>query len=201
MRTAGWRLLISATGVHRTEGFRYAIDNGAWTAHQQSQAFDEAAFEKIVRALGADADWIAIPDIVMGGLDSLAFSLSWIERLRKITGTRLLLPVQDGMEPKHVEHLIGAEIGIFVGGGDRFKEGTMPLWCALGRSKGATCHIGRVNTTRRIFLCEAAGATSFDGSSVTRFVKNLPKLDGARRQTSFDSRWWHDRAIGDMTGA
>lgn len=28
LRADGWHLLVSATGVHRTEGFPYAIDNG-----------------------------------------------------------------------------------------------------------------------------------------------------------------------------
>jgi hypothetical protein len=43
LRAAGWRLLLSPTGVLRTEGFRYALDNGAWTAHQQGTEFDELA--------------------------------------------------------------------------------------------------------------------------------------------------------------
>ncbi|MBC8753020.1 hypothetical protein F6X42_44140, partial [Paraburkholderia sp. WC7.3b] len=43
-RSPGWRLLVSAKGEHRTEGMRYAIDNGAWTAYQRGEPFDEAAF-------------------------------------------------------------------------------------------------------------------------------------------------------------
>jgi hypothetical protein len=52
-------------------------------------------------------------------------------------------------------------------------------WC---RDRGCHYHVARVNTSRRVLHCAAAGAHSFDGSSVSRFVVNLPKLDGARRQ-------------------
>jgi hypothetical protein len=48
MREAGWRLLVSAAGVLRTEGMLYAIDNGAWSAFQQGRPFDEDAFMRAV---------------------------------------------------------------------------------------------------------------------------------------------------------
>lgn len=31
LRAAGWGLFVSAAGVHRSEGFRFIIDNGAAT--------------------------------------------------------------------------------------------------------------------------------------------------------------------------
>lgn len=54
-------------------------------------------------------------------------------------------------------------------------------WGALARDTGCYLHVARVNTVRRVRLCDAAGADSFDGSSVTRFACNLPRLDFARR--------------------
>ena len=71
LRDAGWRLLVSATGVWRTEGMRYAIDNGAWTAHQQGRPFDAGLFRGIVGELADGADWIVLPDIVCGGMAML----------------------------------------------------------------------------------------------------------------------------------
>ena len=47
--------MVSARGALRTEGFRYALDNGAWTSFQRGEPFDEAAFERAVARLGADA--------------------------------------------------------------------------------------------------------------------------------------------------
>jgi hypothetical protein len=75
-----------------------------------------------------------------------------------------------------------SETGVFVGGLDYFKETTMPLWCRLAHERGAWAHVARVNSARRIALCGAAGADSFDGTSASMYLKTLALLDGARRQ-------------------
>lgn len=182
LSAAGWRLLVSARGVLRHEGFPYALDNGAWTAHQKGEAFDVGAFEKAVAWGGHGADFLIVPDIVCGGLDSLAFSMSWIPRLSGVCP--LLLAVQDGIEPDNVRDIVGPELGIAVGGSTEWKEQTIPKWGKLASETGAYLHVLRVNTCRRIDICRDSGVDSFDGSSVTRFVVNLPRLDGARRQLS-----------------
>lgn len=64
----------------------------------------------------------------------------------------------------------------------RHKEDTLPAWGELAREKGCWLHVGRVNTARRIALCAAASATSFDGSGPSRYAVVLQKLDLARRQ-------------------
>lgn len=180
LRAAGWRILVSARGVLRHEGFRYALDNGAWTAHQAGEPFDVAAFERAHALLGADADWTVIPDIVTGGLDSLAYSLSWIDRVLAVGPG--LLAVQNGMEPHHVAHLLGPRCGVFIGGDTPWKLATLPAWCRLGRERGCIVHVGRVNSAKRIHLCAYHGASSFDGSSASRYAVELPGLDNARRQ-------------------
>lgn len=182
LRGAGWRLLVSARGVLRHEGFPYALDNGAWTAFQKGEPFDVAAFERAVQWGAAAADWLIVPDIVGGGLASLRFSMDWAPRLAGLCP--LLLAVQDGMTPADVAPIVGAQLGIAVGGSTEWKEQSLPAWGALARETGAYLHVLRVNTCRRIDLCRDAGAHSFDGSSVTRFACNLPRLDGARRQLS-----------------
>lgn len=182
LRGAGWRLLVSARGVLRHEGFPYAIDNGAWTAFQKGEPFDVPAFEKAVE-WGADgADWLILPDIVGGGIESLRFSMEWAPRLHGVCP--LLLAVQDGMRPADVAPIVGPGVGIAVGGTTEWKEFTTPAWGALARETGAYLHVLRVNSRRRINLCRDAGADSFDGSSASRFAKTLPLLDGARRQLS-----------------
>ena len=77
LRDAGWRLLVSAAGCLRNEGFPYALDNGAWSSYQQGRPFDEPAFVRALRKLGAGADWTTLPDIVAGGHASLDLSLRW----------------------------------------------------------------------------------------------------------------------------
>lgn len=185
LRASGWRLMISARGVLRTEGFRYALDNGAWTSFQRGEAFHDAAFERAIALLGPGADWIVLPDIVMGGVASLEFSLRWLDRLRKrrsLSAATFLIAVQNGMKPAQVLNLLDPRLGIFVGGDTQWKLATMALWARLAHSRGAVCHVGRVNSVRRIRLCAAAGVDSFDGSGVSRFAKALPPLDLARRQ-------------------
>lgn len=184
LRRHGWRLLVSARGVHRTEGFRYALDNGAWTSFQKGEPFDERAFWKILVTLGSDADWVALPDKVAAGRESLDLSLSWVDRVLDYTG-HALLPVQDGMTPDDIAGVVGKRVGIFVGGSTAWKLDSMSTWAALARDAGCWLHVARVNTRRRIVRCGAVGATSFDGSSASRFSCNVPLLDWSRRQESF----------------
>jgi hypothetical protein len=178
LRAAGWRLLVSAAGDWRPEGFAYGIDNGAWSAHTQGTEWDGGAFERLVAKLGDGADWIVVPDIVCGGLASLELSRRWLDRL---PGLRLI-PVQDGMTDQHLAPLVGPTVGIFVGGSTGWKESSLPMWGGLKRRTGCHLHVGRVNSARRIRLCALAGADSFDGSGPSRFADCLPRLDRARRQ-------------------
>lgn len=179
MRAAGWRLLVSAAGVLRTEGFsRYALDNGAWSAFQQGRPFCEVAFCRAVDRLGEGADWVVLPDIVAGGQASLDFSLRWLERLKGFPRT-LLIAVQDGMHPDEVRDYLNPSVGIFLGGSTEWKLQTMEAWGILARRRNCYFHVGRVNSARRIAMCAAANASSFDGTSVTRFANTLPRLDGA----------------------
>lgn len=173
---------MSARGVLRHEGFPYALDNGAWTAFQKGEPFDVSAFEAAVEWADGRADWLIVPDIVAGGLDSLRYSMEWIPRLQG--QAPLLLAVQDGMQPADVAAMVGPDLGIAVGGSTEWKERTLPAWGRLAREKGAYLHVLRVNSARRIAICRDAGADSFDGSSVSRFACTLPLLDGARRQLS-----------------
>lgn len=182
LRAAGWRLLVSAAGPLRPEGFPYALDNGAWSAHTQGRAFDDRAFNVALSKLGAGAEWVVVPDIVMGGAASLALSLEWLPRTLDAAPVALLA-VQNGMTTDDVRGFLGPRVGIFVGGDSRWKEDTIPQWAALGREVGCWVHVGRVNTARRIRICTAEGVTSFDGSSASRFAKTVPRMDAARRQT------------------
>lgn len=182
LRAAGWGLMVSAAKRRHQQGFaRWCIDNGAWTAHQNGTPFDAAAFLTVYEKLGRGADFVVLPDIVGGGLRSLEMSLSWRERLGDPL-CPLLLAVQDGMSVADVAELVGPALGIFVGGTTHFKEHTLPMWGALARAGGAHLHVGRVNTARRVHLCHMAGADSIDGSSVSRFVVTLPRMDNAIRQ-------------------
>lgn len=181
LRERGWRLMISPKGEVRTESMLYALDNGAWWAFRAGKPFDEDAFIAAYGKFGAGADFMVLPDIVAGGMTSLAYSLQWLERLIPLA-CPAMLAVQDGMTCSDIAPLIGPQLGIFVGGTTEWKLATLLAWGKLARERGASLHVGRVNTRRRIMLCAAAGADSFDGSSASRYVKTLPLLDNARHQ-------------------
>jgi hypothetical protein len=183
LREAGWRLLVSAAGSLRNEGFPYALDNGAWSAFTQGRPFDVPAFVKALRKMGAAADWTVIPDVVAGGAASLELSLKWMRQVLDET-PRALLAVQDGISVADVKGFLGSRVGLFVGGSTEWKLATMEDWATLGREVGCWVHVGRVNSRRRISRCSAAGVTSFDGTSASRFAKSLPRLDSAVRQLS-----------------
>lgn len=180
MRSAGWRLILSPAGVLRTEGFPYGLDNGAWSAYQQSRSWDEGAFVQAVDLFGAGADWVVAPDIVCGGHASLDLSLRWLPRLD--TCARVLIAAQDGHTPADLAPHLCPRIGVFVGGSTEWKERSAVAWGRVARARGAYLHIARVNTARRIAICAEAQADSFDGSSVSRYAANLPRLDSARKQ-------------------
>ena len=182
LKAAGWGLLVSATGVQSREGFDvWCLDNGAWTAHQKGTEWNADLFVKLCHKLGDGAQFVVVPDIVGGGLDSLQLSLSWLPRLDHVAQRRLIA-VQDGMVPNDVRQYLNKRVGIFVGGSTEWKLETLRSWGCLARETGAYLHVGRVNSQRRIALCQDAGADSFDGTSVTCFPKTLKTLDVAVRQ-------------------
>lgn len=179
---AGWHVLLSPAGSLNPKGRPYALDNGAWSAFQQGTEFDGNAFLRAVDKVGEHAEWIVLPDIVMGGQRSLDLSLSWLDRLAGLP-TRLLIAVQNGMTVDDVRHYLNPSVGIFVGGDTQWKETTTQEWGSLARRRNCYLHVGRVNSQRRIRICAAAGADSFDGTSVTRFAVTMRPLDTALRQS------------------
>lgn len=174
--------MVSARGSHRSEGFQYAIDNGAWTSYQRGETFDVRAFERCIERLGSGADFIVVPDIVARGRQSLDFSLEWLTRLDGLAP--LMLAVQDGITEDDVDAFINPNVGVFVGGSTAWKLSTMSQWARLARKKQALVHVGRVNSARRIHLCVAAGVDSIDGSSASRYAVTTQRLTSAARQLS-----------------
>ena len=182
LRGAGWRLLVTPSCV-RAEGFQYALDNGAWSAFCQKTNWDDVLFEKALRKVGANADFVVVPDIVAGGLKSLDLSVQWLPKV--LDETRLaLIAVQDGMQEVDVQPLLNERVGVFVGGSTDWKLDTIPLWSRLAKRCGAYIHVGRVNSAKRIAVCQMHSIDSIDGTSASRFSKTVPRLDAALRQKS-----------------
>jgi hypothetical protein len=199
LRRAGWRLLVSATGVWRHEGFPYCLDNGAWTAHQQGTAWDERRFLDLILLMGEDADFVVMPDVVLGGVESLRLSLRWLERLWWLSVPRLI-PVQDGMHAHHLRGWLGNGVGIFIGGSDGWKEQTAREWGKAAEQAGVICHMGRVNSQRRLRIAFRAGCHSFDGSSASKFMVSLGPLERTRQTEMQQQTLWKEDGPGGVTG-
>lgn len=184
MTAAGWGLLLTPDHPKLRPGFSaFAIDNGAWGCHQRGEKWSPKRWLPLIRAHGHAAEWCVLPDVVMGGDNSLALSLWWLQRAGGMA-RRWLLAVQDGMTDEQVGRYLSPSVGVFVGGSTEWKEASLPMWGAVCRERGAWLHVGRVNSARRIRLCAMAGADSVDGTSGTRFAVTVPKLDFAARQSA-----------------
>ena len=171
--TGHWRPLITPDALAIPQDFPgYAIDNGAWGAYTQNKPWNEEAFLRLVERRGRDADFVVLPDIVAGGDASLGKSLGYID----LPCDRVLIPVQDGMNPDLVAKFLSPRVGIFLGGTTEFKLQTASTWGTIARAHGAYYHIGRVNSRRRMMLARHAYADSFDGTGVSRFTKYAEKM-------------------------
>lgn len=179
----GWRLMISAAESLGSFEMPYALDNGAWKTFRNHVEFDADRFRRACDRVGEGADFIVAPDIVSGGFASLDRSLLWLDYC--LARCRLvLIPVQEGMHVDHLAPFLCSSIGLFIGGQDDFKEGTLDDWADLAYRHSAYIHCGRVNSLRRILLCQQAGVDSFDGSGPAKFLKHAKVMDRGLRQSA-----------------
>lgn len=175
--------MISPGNPRPPEGFRFAIDNGAWSAYNSGEPFSERGFCRLLESHGAAADFAVVPDIVASPV-SLDFSLSWLPKMAHLR--QPLLAVQDGMSMNEVSAVLRShpKLGIFLGGTTEWKLDTMYQWGGVAAGLNRWYHVGRVNTARRIRLAHEAGARSIDGTSASRFSCTVPLLQSAAAQPS-----------------
>ena len=112
-------------------------------------------------------DFVVVPDIVTGGVESLAFSAGW----RDFVPAEMpaYLAVQNGMGhgdvAAHLDEMAAADwpyAGLFVGGDLDWKLATGEAWVDFAHERGLRCHIGRVGTASRVAWARAIGADSID---------------------------------------
>lgn len=158
----------------RTE--TWAADNGAFSN------FEPDRFRRMLDAF-AEAPtrpkFVAVPDVVGDWFATLERWLEWAPEMRSRRMPRALV-LQNGAEHLPPEHSIPwANVdALFIGGDTPFK---FSPWVAravhLARGAGVWCHMGRVNSVRRLAYAEHIGCSSCDGSGMARFPsKMLPPL-------------------------
>lgn len=179
LRRLGWGRCFVERPVRPLESEPWIFDNGAFRWFRKGLAFQSETF--VLRmtkaaATGARPLFAVIPDVVQGGLESLAFSLGWLDAGQLTAGWDWYLAVQDGMTLEAVEAVIARDdvAGLFIGGSDAFKA-TAAQWAALAHRHGKGCHFGRASTRQRLAQAIAAGCDSCDSAYIlwtdARFVR------------------------------
>lgn len=142
-------------------GMPWAIDNGAFSG------FDPDAFTRLIdRARGQPGLlWAVCPDVVGSARSTLALWPRWSEQIRA-RGLPVAFVLQDGQEDLGLP----AADAYFVGGSTEFKLGRAAADIVTGLKEcGATVHMGRVNSYRRLRYAFDLGCDSVDGSSLSMF--------------------------------
>lgn len=142
------------------------LDNSAFSDWRKGRDFDNEAFLSDCASASADPeppDFGVCPDRVATGLESLAFSLRWLDSYESaFPGLRWYLAVQDGMAASDVVPHCNRFVGLFVGGTLQWKLQTGAAWVSLAHELGLRCHIGRCGTVRRVRWAQRIGADSID---------------------------------------
>lgn len=206
VRALGWGLMITPMDPRDPGDIPFVLDNGeyavwqAWMAARQKESLTEGeamarwlaggwaeperseeGFEAFLERYGPRARWVVAPDIVAAGQASLDRSTRWMNRCRAFCDM-VLIAVQNGMEPSDLRPFVGRQVGIFLGGSTEWKKDEMRKWGEFCHKMGCHYHVARVNTERRYQIARWAGAHSTDGTSGTKFTKNMGKIDTWRRQ-------------------
>ncbi len=153
---------------------RFFHDPGAYRDWRAGRPFNVCRWERDIRWMsyrGIVPDFVVVPDIVAGGLASLAWSAFWRDSVP--SEFRAYLAVQDGMSVADVVPHLSRYHGIFVGGSLRWKLATGSVWAELARRHGLGCHIGRVGTAARVRWARSVGATSIDSALPVRAREHL----------------------------
>lgn len=186
----GWGLLGSAAYrwtdpdwcARDRGGLGWALDNGAWSAFKAGAPFDGDAFKRAVEASGR-LDFVVCPDVVMDADGTRRMMDLWLLwTLENADARHVLLPVQNGMEDDALP--LDDRVGVFVGGDDAWKERTVRHWRRRTDEHGAYCHVGRVNTARRLDLCAYYEIDSIDGSGASRFSVHAERMERWRDQAA-----------------
>ena len=107
-------------------------------------------------------DFVVLPDRVGAGLESLAFSMQWRERIDRanLCSVPVYLASQDGQQTADIPW---SEIdGLFMGGTLEWKVSNARHWREAARCAGIPFHYARCGTRKRVAHALAIRADSID---------------------------------------
>lgn len=167
-RTIG-QLVTPNSGNKLVEGAIWGLDNGCYSANWSQEKW----LRTLERYTGEqDCRFAVVPDVVG---DSVATDLLWDEwaSIVKQLGFAAAYVTQNGCE----EIPLNAD-ALFTGGDDAWKLGTKAQELVLeAKRRGIWCHMGRVNSRKRVRYATSCGYDSVDGTYLAFAPnQNLPKL-------------------------
>lgn len=137
----------------------WAADNSAYTH------FDAGRFVDMLGRLREvpGCQFVAAPDVVAQPIETLRRFRLW-EPMIHALGFPVALVGQDGLKVSQVPW--DSLDAFFVGGSTDWKLGTAARdLVSYAQSKGKWCHMGRVNSRKRMHYAERIGCDSIDGQS------------------------------------
>jgi hypothetical protein len=141
---------------------RWAMDNGAYSG------FDAAAFVAMLEQFYGrkGCRFVTAPDVVADAHATLARWPFWSRLIRGV-GFVPALVAQDGMTTSDIPW---SELGaLFIGGSTEWKLGSSAeTLIAVAKARGLWVHMGRVNSSTRIWEAARKGVDSFDGTHWVR---------------------------------
>lgn len=141
----------------------WVLDNAAFKLWRAGLPFDGERFRRVAALAATEPrpDFVVCPDVVAGGMASLALSLQWAPELAAI-GHRLALVVQDGMRPGDVAPHVAAFGVLFIGGTRAWKLRTARAWSEFAHRHDMECHLGRAGAMDAIRVAREADIDSGD---------------------------------------
>src|SRR5262249_13069096 len=153
---------------------RFFHDPGAYRDWRAGRPFNVCRWDRDMRWMlyrGIVPDFVVVPDIVAGGLASLAWSAFW--RNAVPAEFPAYLAVQDGMTAADVAPHLANYGGLFVGGSLPWKLQPSASWVRFAHGNGLRCHIGRVGPADRVRWARSLHADSIDSSLPLRHREHL----------------------------
>lgn len=160
----GW--LIGPGGWRKSPAWMpTALDNGAYGAWINKTPWDEAKWWKLVTTAYETSPllWAVVPDVVTNKDATLAAWHKWAPIMRReFPNLPLAFAVQDGMVPRDVPSGVHT---VFVGGSFDWKWDNLDMWT----NSFPRVHVAKVNTRKRLWQADKAGAVSCDGTGWFQF--------------------------------
>lgn len=163
--------MILAPDAWQTPTCPYALDNGVYGAFLKGRTWDQemhCAWLGMLAKVPADIPplWVLLPDAVADWPRTVELAELYAPVVRS-HGWPVAIALQDGCDFDQV--LEFAPDWVFLAGSTEWKERNIDAVCRFFQPLGICVHVGRVNTRRRIMLCQAAGVDSCDGTTLNKY--------------------------------